>query len=94
MQGNTIYFLLSWLSIILQVAFAAVLPLLTAFYLDYVIEGLPLDEIKRGREFAVWLHGIFIIHGRYLILPIIAVLTAIQGLFFFHMGKIAACAFY
>jgi ATP-binding cassette subfamily B protein len=92
MQGNTIYFLLSWLSIILQVAFAAVLPLLTAFYLDYVIEGLPLDEIKRGREFAVWLHGIFIIHGRYLILPIIAVLTAIQGLFFFLRGKMAAVA--
>lgn len=92
MAGNTAYYLLSWLSIIIHVALAAIIPLLIAFYLDHVIAGLPLVSSESVLASSDLLLDFFREHGSGMILPAVIGLTLLQGLFLFLRGKLTAVA--
>lgn len=91
MAGNTTYYLLSWLSIIIHVALAAMIPLLIAFYLDHIIAGLAVDS-STVFPFADKMLAFFSNRGSGMILPIVIGLTLLQGLFLFLRGKLTAIA--
>lgn len=91
MTGNTVFYLLSWLSIIVHVALAAMIPLLIAFYLDHIIAELPVDSTTVF-PLAKEMLGFFSERGRGMILPVIIGFTLLQGLFLFLRGKLTAIA--
>lgn len=91
MAGNTTYYLLSWLSIIIHVALAAMIPLLIAFYLDHIIAGLAVDS-STVFPFAAEMLAFFSNRGSGMILPVVIGLTLLQGVFLFLRGKLTAIA--
>lgn len=92
MAGNTKLYLLSWLSIVIHVALAALIPLLIAFYLDHIIGGLAIDSSTAAFSLSSRLLEFFRDNGSGMILPVIIGLTLLQGLFLFLRGKLTALA--
>jgi ATP-binding cassette subfamily B protein len=92
LSGNKVAYFASWLAIIIHVAISSLIPLVIRFFIDDVIISSPSAGNASADRLFGWLYELINFYGLWMILVVIAVLTAVQGVFMFLQGKLSALA--
>ncbi len=91
MKGQRLTFVITLISVMVNVLFAALLPIIIRTSLDSVLGGKPIDlpawivQLLRGDEGMLWVK-----RNLWILLVVLVTLTTLQGLFIFGRGKFGA----